>query len=813
MNIKNKLKEAGILIGVFIVAVLVFSYFTNKGNDNMTADIGTATFPKIGFDCGGYGINAVPGYAQSMDIPTIRDTITPVLSGQLNVEINAYENAISSMEYKVYSLDGTEALLEKKIKKPGKTEMLDLNKSGLLDEERVLEIILNYNKEKTVHFYTRIADAEKADIQQCLDYVTTFHNGALNKEEGVGVGKAIEPNEDGDNSTFAHVTIHSNYDQVSYGGLEPKLEGGERWEIKEMNDTSSSIQAEFIVRCKGEENEDDLYKVREFFRVRYDSYAKRGYLLDYDRTMEQIFDPTKKVLSEKGVLLGISEYDVPYLNDKDGSIVSFVQADDLWSYNKETDEVSLVFSFAASENTDERNLTNQHEIQLLEADGNGNVTFAVYGYMNRGEHEGQVGVAVYYYNVEQSSVEEKVFIPTDTSWGNAIHELGKLVYYSVDREMLYVLAGDTFYETNVEKEKTKELVTGLTEDHYVVSSDGRFLAYQSKSGENGANELTIMNLSSGKTRTVTGKEGENIYPLGFVKNDFVYGTSRIEDAGQTAAGEDASPMYKVEIQNSKGKTVKTYEQKEIYILGAKMEKNRVILERAVRDGSIYTATAEEYISNNEEQKESNIYLDSYVTELKKKQMRLTYEDGISDKEPKVLKPKQVMFENPTTITFDYDKKEKQYYVYGYGKLQGSYEIAGDAIQKADSYGGVVVDQSQSYIWERGNRDLNYTIDHSEDMAAQIKAKLDSGVSPMEALKEYNSGASLNLTGCTAEQLAYIINQGKPVIGMKEAGKPIILVGYTDENVIYVDAASGERKTSTFEEMDALTAGTGHTYIG
>ena len=93
--------------------------------------------------------------------------------------------------------------------------------------------------------------------------------------------------------------------------------------------------------------------------------------------------------------------------------------------NKETDEVSLVFSFAASENTDERNLTNQHEIQLLEADGNGNVTFAVYGYMNRGEHEGQVGVAVYYYNVEQSSVEEKVFIlqiPRGemrfTSWGN-----------------------------------------------------------------------------------------------------------------------------------------------------------------------------------------------------------------------------------------------------------------------------------------------------------------------------------------------------------------------------------------------------------
>ena len=55
--------------------------------------------------------------------------------------------------------------------------------------------------------------------------MTTFHNGALNKEEGVGVGKAIEPNEDGDNSTFAHVTIHQIHDQVSYGELEPQTRG------------------------------------------------------------------------------------------------------------------------------------------------------------------------------------------------------------------------------------------------------------------------------------------------------------------------------------------------------------------------------------------------------------------------------------------------------------------------------------------------------------------------------------------------------------------------------------------------------------
>ncbi len=76
---------------------------------------------------------------------------------------------------------------------------------------------------------------------------------------------------------------------------------------------------------------------REFFRVRYDSDAKRGYLLDYDRTMEQIFDRDQKVLSEKGIILGIAG-NLSYKNDKDGSIVSFVQANELWNYNKETDE-------------------------------------------------------------------------------------------------------------------------------------------------------------------------------------------------------------------------------------------------------------------------------------------------------------------------------------------------------------------------------------------------------------------------------------------------------------------------------------------
>ena len=77
--------------------------------------------------------------------------------------------------------------------------------------------------------------------------------------------------------------------------------------------------------------------------------------------------------------------------NKDGTIVSFVEANELWNYNKDSDEVSLVFGFADAENTDVRNLVPDHKIKILKVDAKGNTTFLVSGYMNRGEHEGEVG--------------------------------------------------------------------------------------------------------------------------------------------------------------------------------------------------------------------------------------------------------------------------------------------------------------------------------------------------------------------------------------------------------------------------------------
>lgn len=778
----------------------------------MTADMGAATYPQVSFSYQGYALNMLSGYAKAMDIPAMRDTITPVTNQRLEINVQAYGNKISSASYTIYTLDGEEKLKEEKVKNPGENITADLSDEGLMDEERVLEIAL-YTEDKTIYFYTRIVNASDASVMECLDYIRNFHESALGKVEGAGVGAAIEPSEEGDNTSFQHVTIHSDYDHVSWGSLEPEVEKGERWNIKEINSNSISVQLEYRVRCKGEENETDVYAVKEFFRVRHIADAQKTYLLNYDRTMEQIFDATKQVLNEKGVLLGIAPKNISYMVNDDGSVVSFVVANELWNYNKDTDEVSQVFSFADAENSDVRNLVTKHEIKLLEMDETGNTIFAVCGYMNRGSHEGEVGIAVYYYDMEKNSVEEKVFISSDKSYENVINEMSRLVYYSASRNMLYIMVEGTLYEFDVEMEENTALVEALNEDQYVVSEDGHLVAYQENGDLNTATKVVVKNLESGKERTAECESDECIRPLGFVKNDFVYGVAKTADTGKTVSGEITVPMYKVEIQNSKSEIVKTYQADGTYVLDAYLKDNMVTLNRAVKDGNTYTSTSQDYITNNTEKEKSNIYLESYATDLKETQVRLTFEDGISDKEPKVLRPKQIVMEDPVVVEFEDVTHADKYYVYGYGQLLDCCEKAGEAIRLADSYSGVAVDATQNYIWERGNRDLQYTIADKDDVIQRIADRLKQKEAPVDIMKSLNDDRYLDLTGCATEELLYIINQGSPVIGMLNAENSVILIGYTDAVVIYVDPETGERSSVTYEEMDQMTQGSGNTYIG
>ena len=801
---KKQWINIGVLTGVFIAAVIVFSYLTNRGNDNMTADLGTATLPTISFSCDGYDVNPLTGYKQEMDIATMRDSVTPVTANQLVMNIDAYNRDILSVSYRVCSLDGQQMLYEN-IMEDVKAQMTLPIEEGILTEERMLVVELEVESEE-VYYYTRIKDPSECNLTSCMEYIYNFHENALSKAENSGISDAIEPSGEGDNTTFQHVTIHSDYDHVTWGDLEPKVSGEERWYVMETNASYTSVKLEYEVLCSGEENQTDRYRVKEFFRVRM--AADHIYLLNYDRKMEQIFNGSQKVLSEKGLLLGIASYDVPYMVNDDGTIVSFVQANELWNYNQDKDELSLLFSFVDAENMDVRNMTDAHEIKILAVEEDGNTTFAVYGYMNRGAHEGEVGAAVYYYNSSKNSIEEKVFVPSTKSAAIAADELERLVYYSTQKNMFYMLVGGTLYEIDLEKDRREELASGLTEGQYAVSDDGSMVAYQTDGNEDEATEITVKNLEDGAEYNISCAENECIKPLDFIYSDFVVGTARKDDAGTTIAGEQVLPMYKIEIRSAENEIIKTYESDNSYVQSVEVEDGMLTLRRVSKNGTVYSGMNAEYITNNEDKEKSNISLESYSTELKETQMRLTFADGIQDQMPKVLKPKQVLFEQADVEEFDSSLQTEGYYVYAYGELQGIYETAGDAIAEADRQSGVAVDTSLRYIYERGNRDTQYSMEGKDETISAMLQQLQSGKRPAEVISEISGNKGMNLTGCTTEELLYLISRGCLIIGMTDSQNSVILRGYTDETVNYIEAGTGVTGTVTYEQMDQMLSGSG-----
>ena len=835
---KRRVVKAGVLIAVFIAALVISSLVINSGTDDEIVDMGAPTLPRISFTIDGTEVNPLFGYVQDMDITAMRDTITPLnADGSLTMDIEADGREISDIRYEVYSLDGEDMYTDGRADVPAEGETVSLSVGNILSgdvREAVLKVILTVDGE-TVSYYTRIASPADLTISECLAYALDFHDKAINKKGTEDLQSHLEPGEESDNTTYQTVNIHSDVTHVQWGDLSPEIVGDVEWSIKESNTVYTSILAKYQVSCQDENGGTALYNVKEFFRVRF--LVDTIYLLDYNRDMEQVFQGAASEFDDNGILFGItSQDDIQYETNRDETIAAFVQERNLWLYNEDAGELTEVFSFSDQEGRDMRSKNDQHAVRIISMDDDGNLAFAVYGYMNRGYHEGEVGVGIYYFSVDTNAIEEKAFIPSTKSYAIAADELGKMVYYNHDQSMLYVLADGTLYQIDLDNDEQTTLAEGLTEEQYAVSDDGHLMAYQTtgspEDGEKDAGEntgddaaennadgsadtagsgLCVMNLRSGDTYTIDAAEGESVRPLGFINGDFVFGKARLADEGVTAAGEEVSPMYEIEIRNSDNKTEAQYsfEDQGIYTTDILIDGNLLTLNRVVKDGDAYNSTSQEYITNNQERKETSVSLETYMTDVKETQVRLTFADGIGDAEPKLVKPGQIASREPLTVTLSGGSSGEKFYVYGMGELVAVYDKAGYAVQKANEVSGVVISSNQQYVWERGNRDLVY----STDAAAFGKESGETSLAACERYMEQYEAHQVDLTGCTLDQVLYVINRGCPVIALVDSDHAVLLTGYTTTDITYIDPDDGGSHTTDMSTLEKQTESNGNVFIG
>lgn len=760
-------------------------------------DLGSPTLPQIAFLEEGYEVNTLVGYTKQMDILTMRDTISPLTpQGNLDLVLKPYENEIAQVSYQVLSSDGTKILKEEAITEWDE-EQITLKLSNVIPdvEESLLEIVLTLSDGSQVYYYTRIITYGTSNLSDNLSFVEAFHESILAQTGEIELSSYLTSSEDTANGSLQYVTMASSESDVTWGTMSPVVVGEVNWSITECSSLFVSVLLEYQVESvNAETGATERYYVEEFIRVGYSSSTTSVQLKQYRRTIDQVFDTEQVDLSTQEIDLGITGDETKYKINNEETAIAFVQERTLYLYVGSTNELVQVFTLE-EESDDSRYLNDEYDIDILSIDDNGNVSFVAYGYMNRGTNEGEVGTGIYYYDTTTQILEAKAFVSSTTSFAVGEHDMSHGMYYSSGQNTIYMIAQGAFYEVSLVENTQTKLAEDVTDDSYVMSEDGELIAYLD------GTDCIILEFETGESSTVAAEDDGQIMPLGFLEHDLIYGLYSTDDTLMDETESEITPMSQIVICDDSGEVLKTYENDNQYIKDISIVDNMITMTLVEKEDGVYVYIGQDVITNNQVTVTENGSIITYNTEQKQEQKKLSFSlnlDAEMDLDDMKMTVAQLAYSEDTIhISYESSEVEEMYYAYAYGELQVQSTTASDAIQYASENIGAVVNEDMTYVWRSGSRDLTFTVSNYSSYVS----RMSGGESAIEIVAESANQNVVFYTGCTTEQMCYIINQEQVIAAKLENGSWVLLVGYTGSTMYYLNE-NGAKVSVGMETLDS-----------
>lgn len=837
-RMKKTIIRIAVCVVVFLASALIIGSIMNQGHNNMTMEMAPATLPMITMESGGVACNELHGNTVEMDVAYQKDCITLLGEGrQANFTVDTFGREITGISTEVRSIDGSRLIENSEVtgwKANGKSFSVSLTLKDLIDTntQYSLTLILELEGEQKVYYYTTILWNDDVHISEILEFATDFHGKLYDKEVAKELTKYLEPNSKlTDNGTFHKVNIHSSFQQITWGSLEPVQEDAASIRLTQISGNVASLLMDFVVST-GEGKNKIYYNVEEYYRVRYTS--ERMYLLDYERTMTQIPDTTRMYANDK-ILLGITDENVGMMESADGNTVVFSDMGQLLSYNAATNRLTVIFSFYDKDNADQRTLYDNHGIKILDVDEGGNVKFAVYGYMNRGRHEGETGIQIISYDNSLNTIEEEVYIPYSKSYAVLKDEMEQLLYRNRQQHVYFFLENGV-YDVDLENRSAEQLVSIRQDDSLQVSENHEIIVWQEGDDINHSNQLNVRNLNTGEQTVIRAEDGEAIRPLGFMGEDIIYGVARESDIRTENSGQIFYPMYKVCISNSSGDNLKEYGQDGIYIVDCAIEGNQITLSRIQRsENGSYQEILDDQIMNNVEEEPGQNKVVTADIDIYERYVQIQTKTTIDTKTIKVLNPKEVVFEGGRELTLDAVSEVSRYYVYNAYGVQGIYSAPGKAVKEAYDSSGVVANDRGITVWLKGNRvSRNQIMAIKEESVTDQKNSLTvcldnilrhagitrnteydlaQGKTAIQILEENMTGVQvLDLSGCSLDAVLYYVNQDIPVLAILEDGEAVLVTGFNEFNVVIMEPSTGKLYKKGMNDATTWFAENGNHFI-
>ncbi len=827
-----------ILVLVFVMSVLVFGGMTNHTNEDLTREMEEATLPVVSLYQNDVELNELHGYSTEMDMAYMRDAIMPIgKDRKLPITIQTYQTAVDTISYEIRSLDAKRLIADADVtsyeERKGKINA-ELTIQNLLEagEEYLLIIQLECG-DATVYYYTRIVEPVDAHVEECVEFVMDFNDKTFNSETTGSLATYMERTT-GDNSTLHYVDLHSTLKQVGWADFEGERLTEPMPSIKEITNTYSVIVLDYVVSSVGETGELEYYNVEEYYRVRYTS--SRIYLLNFERRMNQIFRGENQNIYDGYIQLGIRSGDVEYKANEAGNNVAFVQEGELWSYNVTEHTLSKVFSFRGYEGIDIRENYGEHDIKIVDIDEAGSVDYIVYGYMNRGIHEGQVGMAVYHYDGLSNANEEQVFIPSKHSYEVMKSELGQLMYVNDGGELFLMMDGNV-YGIDLNTLELRVVIENLADGTFAVSESNRYVAWTER--KDGDAPIRILNLSNLKTvGTFEGNGNELVKPLGFMGEDFVYGIARKEDIFEDAAGNVTTPMYRIKIMDVTSdvpEELKNYERPGYYVSNVEIDGYTMYLNRIQYNGTAFVEADRDMIMNREGDGSQTIAVSAGTDPVKKTLVRITVPGMSAERTLRLLTPKETILLEERTVEIEAEMRNGRYYVYVKGDVLLSTDNISEAVITANQNYGVVIGDNQKYVWKRARKSVQNAFSdiggsgenagegsiaqcinamlEKEGININVEALIASGETPKSILHNtMRDAVVLDLTGCSVDEILYYVSCGSPVFAMAESEEAVLIVGYDANNISIYDPKIGITYRQSIAEADELFGNVGKVFF-
>ncbi len=799
-NIKHRLIKLGVLTAVFITALASYFFISFKSAEaeyTVYTSMAEATLPVVYVRNNGRLINAMHGYLQDMGNNAAGDSVTVLPEDrELEIVIADYHNTIIEVVYEIRSLDLSHFVERTSVtglrSEDGYTyATLPIQNLITKDTQYLLKLQVDTG-EDTINYYTKIVWTDDEYIDGMVEFAVSFAEKTFDYEEARELTTYLETDDIADNSDLSTVDIRSSFSQLTWADTGMELLSEPSVTIKEYDGMMAAIELSYTTGREDETGSLEIYNVKDEYTLRQGS--ERIYLMHYERTADQIFDGSRYLFSGRRIDLGISaEGSVHDMKSENGRYIAFKSDRELWCYDQEDRIAVSVFSFRSGTDDGVRSNYDKHDIKILSLSDRGVLDLVVYGYMNRGVHEGYNGIAYYRYDMENDVLTELFFIPINYTYEKIKVELDELCKKGAN-DMLYLKQYDSVYAIDLNSLEVVVIAADLSYGGYAVDNLQTMFAWQEEDTYS-SQRIRLLDIETGVTQTIESDEDEYLRVIGFSNDDVIIGYAGVSDSYIIGGRIKGLPMYRIEILDGDLELVKEYSRESIYVDDVSIEGSRILLTlyRKSDETGRYVYYGDDTIVSTEDIDMEPTSIQMTNDEIKKRVYYISLDNEIrTSRSLDVRAPEQISYEHSGTIELSRSETNSGgmiFYAYASGELLLCTPELCDAVDACYDEMGYVTDQNGVIVYNRTDRENVVNIQDPTQVAYQLMAALENFTE--SRIDADNGIVILDTYGLSLNQLLYYVYKGIPVVVYTEGDSYVFISGYDNKDVRIYDPQISE----------------------